>query len=82
MTRLVRAYGTLTREILAGVERVEDLGRLFGADLFEREVRYLVRAEYARCAADVVWRRSKLGLRLTPDEIAALDAFMETPAAD
>ena len=82
VTRLVRAYGTLTREILAGVERVEDLGRLFGADLFEREVRYLVRAEYARCAADVVWRRSKLGLRLTPDEIAALDAFMETPAAD
>lgn len=82
VTRLVRAYGTLTRDILSGVERFEDLGRLFGADLFEREVRYLMRAEYARCAADVVWRRSKLGLRLTPDEIAALDAFMETAAAD
>jgi glycerol-3-phosphate dehydrogenase len=32
--------------------------------------------EYARTAEDVVWRRSKLGLRMTASEIAALDAAM------
>ena len=44
-----------------------DLGAVFGADLTEAELRYLVEAEWARTAADVVWRRSKLGLRLSPD---------------
>ena len=46
---------------------------MYGADLTEAEVRYLVRAEWARTGEDVVWRRSKLGLRLSPDEIAAVD---------
>jgi glycerol-3-phosphate dehydrogenase len=33
--------------------------------------------EWARTAEDVVWRRSKLGLRMSADEIAALDAWMQ-----
>ena len=54
----------------------------FGATLTEAEVRYLIEQEWARTAEDVVWRRSKLGLRLTPAEIAALDAWMrELPRA-
>lgn len=79
--RLVRAYGTRARDILAGAGRVEDLGRHFGADLFEREVRYLMRAEWAKGAADVIWRRSKLGLRLTPEQQEALEAFMADQVA-
>jgi glycerol-3-phosphate dehydrogenase len=78
--RLARAYGTRARRILADAGCRDDLGRHFGADLFERELRYLMEAEYARTAADVLWRRSKLGLRLTPDEAAALDAFMQASA--
>jgi glycerol-3-phosphate dehydrogenase len=35
-----------------------------------------MRVEWAESADDVVWRRSKLGLRLSPDQIAALDRFM------
>jgi glycerol-3-phosphate dehydrogenase len=53
-----------------------DLGQAFGATLTESEVRYLMSMEWARTAEDVVWRRSKLGLRLSADEIAALDAWM------
>ncbi len=53
-----------------------DLGRSFGATLTEREIRWLMTREYARTAEDVVWRRNKLGLRLSPEEIAALDAWM------
>ncbi|MFA6968857.1 glycerol-3-phosphate dehydrogenase [Bosea sp. (in: a-proteobacteria)] len=79
--RLVRAYGTRARDILVGADRVEDLGRHFGADLFEREVRYLMRAEWAKGAADVLWRRSKLGLRLTPEQQEALEAFMAEQVA-
>ena len=79
--RLVRAYGTRARDILAGAGRVKDLGRHFGADLFEREVRYLMRAEWAEGAADVIWRRSKLGLRLTPEQQEALEAFMADQVA-
>jgi len=76
VTRLVRAYGTRTHDILAGATSMADLGRHFGADLYEREVRYLMRAEWARRGDDVLWRRSKLGLRLSPEKREALDAFM------
>jgi glycerol-3-phosphate dehydrogenase len=75
-TRWVRAYGTRTHDILDGASGPADLGRHFGADLYEREVRYLMRAEWARRGEDVLWRRSKLGLRLSIEERAALDAFM------
>lgn len=74
--RLVRAYGTDAARMLDGAVSAADLGRDFGATLTEAEVRWLMRREFATRAEDVVWRRSKLGLRLTPGQIAALDAFM------
>jgi glycerol-3-phosphate dehydrogenase len=74
--RLVRAYGTEARLILGTARKAADLGRAFGATLTEAELRWLIAHEYARTAQDVVWRRSKLGLRLTLDQIAEIDAFM------
>ena len=74
--RLVRAYGTRVRRLLEGVRSRADLGEGFGADLTEREVVYLMRAEWATTADDVLWRRSKLGLHLSEVQKAALDAFM------
>ena len=74
--RLIRAYGTEAATLLGGAMSAADLGRDFGATLTEAEVRWLMTHEFARAAADVVWRRTKLGLRMTADEIAALDAFM------
>ena len=75
--RLIRAYGTEAALILDGAQQPDDLGRDFGATLTEAEVRWLMSKEYARDAQDVIWRRSKLGLRLTPDQIAALDTWMQ-----
>ena len=80
--RLVKAYGTEAREILGGAVRPDDLGRDFGATLREAEVRWLMEREFARTAEDVVWRRSKLGLRMKPAEIAALDEWMRGALAD
>jgi glycerol-3-phosphate dehydrogenase len=74
--RLVRAYGTEARAILGDAKDASDLGRDFGATLTETELSWLMMREYARSAEDVIWRRSKLGLRLTKDQVAEVDAFM------
>ena len=74
--RLVRAYGTEARAILGDAARVDDLGASFGATLTEAEVAWLMDKEYARTADDVVWRRSKLGLRLSPEEISGIGDWM------
>ena len=74
--RLVAAYGTRVRRLLDGVASLGDLGRDFGAGLFEREVRYLMVEEWALTAEDVVWRRSKLGLAMSAEQVAALEGVM------
>jgi glycerol-3-phosphate dehydrogenase len=85
--RLVRAYGTEARAMLGGATAAANLGRDFGGTLTAREVEWLMAKEYARTAEDVLWRRTKLGLRLTPEEARALDDWMAarrdeaTPAA-
>ncbi len=74
--RLIRAYGIEAAEVLGDAKTKADLGRAFGADLTEREVMWLVEKEFARNAEDIVWRRSKLGLKLTTQEIDLLDEWM------
>ncbi|EFI51478.1 glycerol-3-phosphate dehydrogenase [Afipia sp. 1NLS2] len=76
--RLVRAYGSHAKRLLGRAAGIADLGRDFGHTLTEREVRYLMAHEFAQTAEDVVWRRSKLGLWLTQQEVATLDAWMAT----
>jgi glycerol-3-phosphate dehydrogenase len=73
--RLVGAYGTRLKTVFAGAARREDLGPFFGS-LSAAEVRYQMTHEWARVPDDVLWRRSKLGLTLTPDAKAALARFM------
>ena len=70
--RLVRSYGTLAVDMLGDAQSAGDLGQGFGADLTEREVGWLIRTEWARTAEDVLWRRTKLGLRLSEREQSAL----------
>lgn len=75
--RLIRTYGAEAAEMLEGAASAEDMGRDFGAGLTAREVRWLMDREWAREAEDVVWRRTRLGLRMTADQIAALDDWMK-----
>jgi glycerol-3-phosphate dehydrogenase len=75
-SRLAHAYGSLARKLLGSARSIGDLGRSFGATLTESEVRYLISSEWACSAEDIVWRRSKLGLRLSAGEIAALDDWI------
>jgi glycerol-3-phosphate dehydrogenase len=78
--RLAHAYGTRASKLLGPAKSLGDLGQSFGATLTESEVRYLMASEWALTADDIVWRRSKLGLRLSPAEIAAIDAWIAAHA--
>lgn len=79
--RLVRAYGTEAAVMLGGARSAADLGRDFGATLTEAELRWMMTREWARSADDVLWRRSKLGLRLSPAQAAAVADFVASPGA-
>lgn len=78
--RWVGSYGTRARQILGDARAIADLGRDFGGGLTEAEVGYLMDHEWARSADDVLWRRSKLGLRLSADEARRLDDWMTARA--
>ncbi|MEM7270895.1 MAG: glycerol-3-phosphate dehydrogenase [Pseudomonadota bacterium] len=79
--RLQRAYGRDAFELLGDAASASDLGRDYGATLTEREVEWLRTHEFAETAEDIVWRRSKLGLIMTSDQIAALDADLAKQSA-
>ncbi|OYZ25270.1 MAG: glycerol-3-phosphate dehydrogenase [Novosphingobium sp. 16-62-11] len=74
--RLFRNYGTLATTVLGDAATLADCGEHFGHGLTEREVRYLVSHEWAREADDVLWRRTKLGLRLPEQQQESLRRFM------
>lgn len=74
--RLVRSYGTHAWDVLGDAATSEDMGKEFGYSMAEREVRYLMSHEWATCADDVLWRRSKLGIRYSQKQIDQLDSWI------
>ena len=75
--RLAESYGTEAPRILGDARSPEDLGRDFGHGLTEAELRWMIDQEWAQTAEDVLWRRSKLGLRLNPDQVRQVATFLE-----
>jgi glycerol-3-phosphate dehydrogenase len=80
LRRWADAYGSRVWRLLDGVQRMADLGEAFGAGLYAREVDYLRREEWAVNAEDILWRRGKLGLFLTPTEHERLQRYMREMA--
>lgn len=76
LARYARSYGTRARCILGAARSVAELGREVVAGLYERELDYLLRYEWARTADDILFRRSKLGLHLAPGASRALDQWI------
>jgi len=74
--RLIRLYGTRARILLGLARSQADLGRHFGADLYEAEIRYLMNQEWAVTAEDILWRRTKRGLKLTREQADTLERYM------
>jgi glycerol-3-phosphate dehydrogenase len=80
-SRIAHAYGTRASKWLGNAKSLADLGQPFGATLTASEIKYLMAAEWAVTADDIVWRRSKLGLHLSAEEIAAIDAWIAAQRA-
>jgi glycerol-3-phosphate dehydrogenase len=74
--RLFRAYGTEVETILGDVQFAADLGQTFGP-VTEKEIVHLRDNEWVVTADDLLWRRSKLGLHMKPEEQEALRVYME-----
>jgi glycerol-3-phosphate dehydrogenase len=80
LSRLVRHYGTDTANLLGKASNESDLGRYFGAGLYEIELRYLVKNEWVQEAEDALFRRTRLGFRLDDEQIEAVCEFLRTLA--
>ncbi len=87
--RYARTYGLTALEFLPETDNEAKLGEHFGAGLYACEVRHLIAYEWARDADDILWRRTKLGLRLDQaqiqhlqDWIAGTGSITAAPAAE
>ncbi|WP_102960361.1 glycerol-3-phosphate dehydrogenase [Mangrovicella endophytica] len=76
-----RVHGSRTAEIVGTATSLEGLGRHFGGNLYEAEVRYLVDHEWALTAEDVMWRRTKHRLHLSEADQAAFARWFEAEYA-
>jgi len=78
---LTQRHGSNVHALLAGAGSMAGMGRDFGAGLHAREVDYFVAHEWALTGEDVLWRRTKCGLRLTPIQQQAVIAYLATRAS-
>jgi len=76
-TRLVRAYGSRALQIFTQEGKALECGEDFGCGLCELEVSYLIKTEWARTADDILWRRSKLGLRFSKEQVSRLEHWLQ-----
>lgn len=75
--RLLRTYGTEVFDVFGNAQSRDDLGEQFGAGITAAELDWAKRNEWVTTAEDFLWRRTKLGLRLDPDQIARIGAYLE-----
>lgn len=76
LRHLIDRHGSLCHEVLEGCESVADLGHHFGGDLYQREIDWLKAREWAVSGDDILWRRTKCGLQLSPAQREAVMASM------
>ena len=68
---------TDVEKVLGKAKAKKDLGRNFGSDLTEREVLWYINQEHAKCVEDLIWRRTKLGLRLSSKQVRELNSYIK-----
>ena len=73
LLRYARAYGTLMDRFLGDAQSLRDLGIHYGDDVYEAEIVYLLKYEWAREVEDVLWRRSKLGVHVSDETVQAIE---------
>ncbi|MEO0317028.1 MAG: hypothetical protein RL404_705 [Pseudomonadota bacterium] len=76
VARYVRAYGTRIHELLKDRHGLTQMGEELADNLFAAELEYLVKNEWASSGADILWRRSKLGLHLQAGAEQRIDQWI------
>ena len=76
----MRTYGTKAYDFLGDAKSIQDLGYRFAGTLYEREVEYLIKHEWAMTSEDILWRRTKQGLYATEDDVRELDRYLSSQA--
>lgn len=79
--RLMRAYGLEAWEVLGDAKTAQDLGQEFGATITARELDWVIKNEWVRTGDDFLLRRTKLNLRLDPDQRKAVDTYIRNKLA-
>jgi glycerol-3-phosphate dehydrogenase len=71
-----RNYGTRMSLLIGAATSMTDLGIDFSGGLYQQEVDYLMRFEWAKEVDDILWRRSKKGLVISKDRVSQLDEYI------
>ena len=77
LARWARSYGTRLLQVIGDARAIKDLGQEVVPGLYEAEIAYLRRAEWAETAEDILWRRSKLGLHAGAGAAETLEAYLK-----
>jgi glycerol-3-phosphate dehydrogenase len=77
-SRLAHTYGTRAFRLSSYLSADGRLGHDFGSGLTEAEIRYLVAEEWALTAEDILWRRTKLGLHVSEQQVTALEVWLKS----
>lgn len=72
LSRYAKSYGTNCYVILENVHSIQDLGTDYLHGLYQKEIDYLVRYEWATTTDDILWRRTKLGMIFSDDDVKKL----------
>ena len=78
VSRYARAYGTRIHKLLEGKRSLADMGEPLAEGLYTAELEYLMNFEWASSSADILWRRSKLGLHVPPETAQKIDSWIAT----
>jgi len=77
LERYARHYGSQAHAILHGRDQISDLGREFAPGLYQAEIDYLMDYEFALTADDIIWRRTRQGIRMSSSQRTALAEYVD-----
>ena len=77
LERWAGSYGTMISVLIDKATCLEQLGQEILSNLYEAELNYLVKHEWATCSDDILWRRTKLGLHLPKNAASVIDNWLK-----
>lgn len=72
----IEAYGALSTKLLGNARCLDDLGLHFGDGVYQAEIDYTLQQEFAKTAADILWRRTKLGYRVDKKTQERIESYL------